>query len=130
MPLFASAFDSSAENLHSASATFPRFSADEAIRDAGLIFQGTVTKIQSRVALEMGPNYQADFYAFVIFCIERVFKGEVEEGGNSITIPFDHCAIIDFEKQSLTLKQEPSIDGILMLLDNNNRKRRRNQVEV
>lgn len=89
---------------------------DEAIGDAGFIFQGTVTKIESRVATDFGTNYQADFYAFVTFRIEQTFKGEVEGGSNTLTLPFVDCYVMDVKKHELTLKQKPSMESGLAII--------------
>lgn len=72
---------------------------DEAIRDSALIFQGTVIKIESRIASDFGPNYEAEYYAFVTFRIERILKGEVEGDGTSFTLGFSSCFVGDFKKQ-------------------------------
>jgi hypothetical protein len=78
---------------------------DEAIRDAGFIFQGTVTKIESRKATDLGLNYVGEYYAFVTFNIERIFKGEVAGNGTTLTLPFESCLVGDPQKQPAMTKQ-------------------------
>jgi hypothetical protein len=82
---------------------------DEAIRDAGFIFQGTATKIESRIATDMGSNYQGDYYAFVTFRIERIFKGAVEGNSTTLTLPFESCLTGDPKKQQDFREQQPAI---------------------
>ncbi|MEQ1544058.1 hypothetical protein [Methyloglobulus sp.] len=82
---------------------------DEAIRDAGFIFQGTVTKIESRLSTDMGSNYDGEYYAFVTFRIERIIKGEVDGNGTTFTLPFESCLTGDPKKQQDFREQQPAV---------------------
>ncbi|MDD2724927.1 MAG: hypothetical protein PHH59_13005 [Methylovulum sp.] len=87
-----------------------RVTLDEAISEAGLIFQGTVTKIESRIASDMGSNYEKEFYAFVTFRVDRLIKGQIEGGGATFTLPFISCVVFDYKKQMARLEQQPTMN--------------------
>jgi hypothetical protein len=82
---------------------------DEAIRDSGFIFQGTVIKIESRLSTDMGSNYERDFYAFVTFRIERIFKGALAGDGTTLTLPFMSCFTMNPKKQQSVIEQQPAM---------------------
>lgn len=85
---------------------------EEAIRDAGMTFQGTVTKIESQVSTNINLGYEPLVYGFVGFRIDRTIKGEVEGGGNSITLQFEDCFVYQPEKQELFLKKYPTMEPV------------------
>ncbi|MDD2722608.1 MAG: hypothetical protein PHH59_01120 [Methylovulum sp.] len=86
-----------------------RVTLDEAIRDAGLIFQGTVTKIESHTLAELGTNYEPMRFAFVTFRVERVIKGQIEGDGTTLTLPFHSCLVLDYKRQKSMMEQEPTL---------------------
>lgn len=65
----------------------PRVSAQDRIRQADFIFEGTVTQINHRNAEPSGVNQVRIPHTFVTFQIQRIFKGS-SAAGNTITLRF------------------------------------------
>jgi len=58
----------------------------------------------------LGSNYDGEYYAFVTFRIERIFKGEVAGNGTTFTLPFESCLTGSPKTQQDYQNQQPSGD--------------------
>lgn len=96
-------------SAHASATQVDRVTLDQAVRDAGLIFQGTVTKIESRSASDMGSNYVGMYYAFVTFRVEHLLKGQIEGNSTTFTLPFENCLALDYSKAQKLREQNPTM---------------------
>lgn len=83
---------------------------EEKVQLAQLIFDGTVTHVAARNAdLPMGRHGKGGPYTFYTFAMQRVFKGSVAGGGDTVTLRFEGGEVYDAQGK---LVDEESIPGL------------------